>query len=159
MCQLLLHVTWFHTSRELCDGTHWFARWLAIAWYPVLSCLISFEISGGCTLLILCGLMPSYLIVRRQGLLQYSGHLKSVMCLSTFQNKGDGNRHDVGNLQNPRFCSLQSYGVSFQALPLAIAIFQQIAAGRMLSRVVRVPSPGLSFWKFRTLLYGMLANC
>ncbi len=71
---------------------------VGFAWHPVLSCLISVEISGGCTLLILCGLMPSYLIVRRQGLLQYSGHLKSVMRLSTFQNKGDGDRHDVGNL-------------------------------------------------------------
>ena len=42
---------------------------VGFAWHPVLSCLVSFEILRGSTLLILCGLMPSYLIVRRQGLL------------------------------------------------------------------------------------------
>ncbi len=55
------------------EGTLWWytlvCTMIGFAWHPVLSCLVSFEISGGCTLLILCGLMPSYLIVRRQGLL------------------------------------------------------------------------------------------
>ncbi len=48
------------------------------------------------------------------------------MRLSTFQNKGDGGRRDVGNLQNPCFCLLYSYGVPFQALPLAVALLRVV---------------------------------
>ena len=70
----------------------------------------------------LCGLIASYIIIRRQGFLYYSGHLESIMCLSTFQNKGDGNRRNVGNLQSPCFVYFNPDGMPLQALPLAVAL-------------------------------------
>ncbi len=110
------------------EGTPWWytlpCTRVGFAWYPVRCCLPSFEILGGCALLTLCGLMPSYIIVRRQGLLWYSGHLDSVMRLSTFQNKGDGNHPNVDNLQNPCFAYYSHDGMPLQALPLAVAICQ-----------------------------------
>jgi hypothetical protein len=119
---------------------------VGFAWHHVLSCLISLENLGGCALLTLCGLMPSYIIVRRQVFLFCSGHLKLVMCLSAFQNKGDGNHRDVGNLQNPHLAYYSHMECLFKHYHWL--------------RVVRVPSSTLSFWKFWIVLYGTtLANC
>ncbi len=56
--------------------TRWTLWWytpvctkVTFTWYPVQCCLTSFDILRGCALLTLCGLMPSSVIVRRQGLL------------------------------------------------------------------------------------------